>query len=97
MRPRRPAVVGSDLGFEDAAERRETGGKRKGVTPGRLHVRVVGGVDQDVGLSGVAIFYIVRGELVVPLEVTGLWVEGEDAVREEVIAGAVAVERALPG
>ncbi len=58
---------------------------------------LVSGVDQDVGFGGVAVFQVVRGELVVPLEGAGLGIEREDAVGVEVVAGAVAVVGVGPG
>ena len=51
----------------------------------------VNGVDQDIGLGGVAILQVVRRELIVPFEIAGFGVESENAVGIEIVAGAVAV------
>ena len=58
---------------------------------------MINGIDQDIGLGGIAILQVVRRELVVPFEIAGFGVERENAIGVEVVAGTVAVVAIGPG
>ena len=46
------------------------------------------GVDQDLDLVGVPVVGVVRRELEPPDDLARVWIEGQQAVRVEVVAGA---------
>jgi len=58
---------------------------------------LIDGVDEHIGLGGIAIFEVVGRELVIPFDLARFRVEREDAIGVEVVAGTVAIIAVGPG